>query len=454
MRETRYRGTRAEPKYWDVQRVSLRVPAAYRVPGGWWGLLGAACLLLGASAPAGAQGSVKPGQLPTLPLTQLDDRALSAELDNRVFSLTFAQPVAIGELLLLLVRGTALSIVPDPGISGTFIGELKNVTVRQALGLTLPPLGLDYAVEGSIIRAFRREPETRLFDVNYVATTRIGSAAVGAGDGNGSFARVSSTTSPDVFADITRGVQTLLSARGTFNVDRTAGLLQVTDFPERLERVALYIDAVHDRVHRQVQIDARVIEVELNDPDAQSLDWEALAQATIQTEAPGVPSLSRPAINGLRVADVSRFMTALAAQGVVSLLAHPRILVLNNEPAIVRAGSQGPGARGDSRSREPDVSLAVTPQIDADGIVMLSLSPAVSVHAADAEGQPPGVAAVREADTLARVADGETIVIAGFKRVREVRERRVGLAGGWFGRSTVVTRKRVELMILLTPRIL
>ena len=52
-------------------------------------------------------------------------------------------------------------------------------------------------------------------------------------------------------------MQTLLSERATFNVDRKAGLLQVTDFPERLDRVALYLDAVQDRVHRQVQIDAR-----------------------------------------------------------------------------------------------------------------------------------------------------------------------------------------------------
>ena len=55
---------------------------------------------------------------------------------------------------------------------------------------------------------------------------------------------------------------------------------------------------------------------------------------------------------------------------------------------------------------------------------------------------------------LARVADGETLVISGFTRDRETRERRaVGITGGWFGRSTVVTRKRVEMVILLTPRI-
>jgi len=349
------------------------------------------------------------------------------------------------------VRGTSLSVVPDPGFTGTFIGELKSVTVRQALGLILPPLGLDYGVDGSIVRVFRREPDTRLFDINYVAAARTGTAVVGAPEEGGTFARVSTTTSTDVFADLTAGIRALLSERGTFNIDRKAGLLQVSDFPERLERVSLYLDAVHDRVHRQVQIDARIIEVELTDPDTRSLDWEQLARSSAQTA--GGPGSSRPAINGLRISDMTRFMNALAAQGVVSLLANPRILVLNNEPAVVRAGSDRGGARGQDRSSEPEVTLAVTPQIAEDGVVMLSMSPIVSLHTADPEGKLPGASAYREADTLARVADGETIVIAGFTRDREIRERRVGVSGGWFGRSTVVTRKRIELMILLTPRI-
>ena len=139
---------------WDVQSVYFRACAT-------------ACLLAGTAVHA--QAPLVPGRLPTLPLTQLDDRTLSSDLDNRVFTLTFAQPVAIPDLLLLLVRETSLSVVPDPGISGTFIGELKNV--------------------------------------------------------------------------------------------------------------------VHDRVHRQVQIDARVIEVELNAPNTQSLDWELLAQNSAQTAA-------------------------------------------------------------------------------------------------------------------------------------------------------------------------
>src|SRR5258706_365285 len=116
----------------------------------------AGCLAPSLAAPLYAQPPARPGQLPPLPLTQLDDRAVAADLDNRAFTQSFSQPVAVAELLLMLVRGTSLSVIPDADVSGTFIGELKNVTVRQALGLILPQLGLDYAVDGSFIRVFRR----------------------------------------------------------------------------------------------------------------------------------------------------------------------------------------------------------------------------------------------------------------------------------------------------------
>jgi type II secretory pathway component HofQ len=52
------------------------------------------------------------------------------------------------------------------------------------------------------------------------------------------------------------------------------------------------------------------------------------------------------------------------------------------------------------------------------------------------------------------VADGETLVIPGLTHGRDVHETKAaGIKGGWFGRSTVVTHRRVELLILLTPRI-
>jgi type II secretory pathway component GspD/PulD (secretin) len=120
-------------------------------------------------------------------------------------------------------------------------------------------------------------------------------------------------------------------------------------------------------------------------------------------------------------------MGLLAEQGKVVTIASPRMLTMNNEPSIVRTDG---------------LVFSVTPQIASDAIVTLSISPIVKVPI------------VAESDMLARVADGETLVISGFTRDRETRERRtVGITGGWFGRGTVVTRKRVEMVILLTPRI-
>jgi MSHA biogenesis protein MshL len=409
---------------------------------GAWGL---AASLLGGAALA-AQVPARAGQLPILPLTQLDERALAADLDNKQFTLTFAEPVPVRDLLLLLVRGTSLSMVPDPSISGSFIGELKSVTVRQALSLILQPLGLDYTVDGSFIRVFHREAETRLFDINYIAADRVGSVTTGGGTDSNASARVTTTTTADVFADIAKGVQTILSEHATFNVDRKAGLLQVSDFPERLDRVQTYLDVVSDHVHRQVEIDARILEVELNDTTASSIDFTALARGA---GAPGAAPASRQMLSGLGPGDVPRFLTALARVGTVSVLGDPHVLTLNNQPALVRAIT-----RGGTLAEEEGVTLSVTPQIAGEGAIMLSLSPIVSQQIAEASGKTPPLTAVRATDTLARVADGGTIVLGGFTRERETRERRAsGIKGGWFGRSSVVIKKKVEIVILLTPRI-
>jgi type II secretory pathway component GspD/PulD (secretin) len=184
---------------------------------------------------------------------------------------------------------------------------------------------------------------------------------------------------------------------------------------------------VQDRLHRQVQIDARVIEVEPNDPKAPGIDWASLAATMSGAATAGMPIATRRTMNGLRVSDVDKLLDLLGEQGTVTVVANPRLLTLNNEPSIVRTAA---------------MSLSVTPQISGDSILTLSLTPIVT--------SPMAI----ESDMLARVADGETLVVSGFTRDREIKERKaVGISGGWFGRGTVVTHKRVELVILLTAKI-
>jgi type II secretory pathway component GspD/PulD (secretin) len=399
------------------------------------------------------EAQIPAGPLPPLPLTQLDERALAADLDNQTFTFSFPQPVPVREALLLLVRGTSLSVIPDPAITGSFAGELKNVTVRQALDLMLPAVGLDYSVDGGFVRVFPRERETRMFDINYVATRRTSHTEVGARDregAEGSLASIAATTGADLFDAVADGLRTVLSQGATYNLDRKAGLLQVTDFPQELEAVGRYLEAVHERVNRQVQLDARILEVELGAAAAQTLDWEALAGL----DAASRPAAGRPMLTRLDTADIPRFLEALAAQGAVTVLATPRLRALNNEPALVRAVSEVTADEDGGRPRVDDVTLAVTSRIGPDGVIMLSLSPIVSIHEARPDEDAPLVAATREADMVVRLAAGETLILGGFTREREVRERRPpGIGGGWLGRATVVTRKRLELVILLTPTI-
>jgi MSHA biogenesis protein MshL len=318
-------------------------------------------------------------------VTRLEERLREEFLDaGRTFSLRLTDPVPVKEVLLLLVRDTRFSIVAAAGVDGAFVGELKDVTLKQALDLVLHPLELDYAVDDTFIRVFPRRMETRRFDVNYVLTSRSTERSVGAG---GSPVRVSSVDHADLYDELAAGVQTLLSPAGRFNLDRKAALLQATDYPDRLDQVRLYVEAVEQRATRQVAIQAWLVEVALDASHGEGLDWSA---AGGQAGAVTMTGTSAQAL-----------LSALAAQGAVTVLATPRVSAMNNEPAVMRADG---------------ITLTVTPQITADGFVQMSVTPSVTEREGDTASGAHG--GVREADTVVRVRGGDTVVISGMLRRR------------------------------------
>ncbi len=423
--------------------------------------LGAAAVLLVTAAQESVQvpAQAQSGPLRPLAVTQLDERQQGSDLDStRPVTITLSDPTPITDLLLMIVRDTRLSVVPDPDVLGTFRGELKDVTLRQALEMILQPQGYDYSVQGNLIRVFKRRLETRRFDVNYVVTRRTASRTVSASNGmsgSGSAAEVTSTDVGDIFSDLATGVQTLLSPDGRFNMDRKAALLQATDFPDRLDQIQLYLDAVQNRASRQVQIHAMVIEVVLNDEFAGGLD-----------------------LRRLDIKDVPGLLSALATQGTVNVLASPTVNALNNEPAIMRVGTQDvffktttqtDGATGRVlHTTEPQaitegVVLSVTPQIAGDGMINMSISPSLTERTGEATsrfGDTAPILSVREADTLVRVHDKETIVVAGLMDARGGPEAtKVPFLGdlpgiGKIFRGEKTSRRKTDLIILLTPTIM
>jgi MSHA biogenesis protein MshL len=376
--------------------------------------------------PPAAPVQAPPRQLPPLPVTQLDQRDITLDSPRRL-TLTFAEPRPIEEVLQLLVMGTPFSLAIDPDVKGSFRGELKQLTLREALTTLLTPLGLDFQVQGTVIRITKNQAETRLFDLNLLTVQRAMHRTAGAPDA----AISSSAGSDDVFAGVTEGVKALLSETGRVHVDARAGLAQVTDFPERLERVALYVETLQQRSGRQVRLQAQVFEVTLT--DAAAIDWRAVRARL------GLPRDASAA--GLAV-DPIALRSALAADGEIRDLWAPDVTTINNEPALVRIATPG----GTS------LTMTVVPQISADGIVQLSVSHAWEEHDGDRrEGmfKSTPLTRITEADTVMRVMDGNTVLIAGFLRPQQVAaagERTI------FG-STPKKAGHAELVVLLRPTV-
>lgn len=463
----------------------------------------------------------KPGEkkpLQSLPITQIDERRRGQELEEgRAFSLSFSEPIPIKELLLLLVKDTNVSIIPDPDVEGTFIGDLKTVTLRQAFDLILPPLGLDYSVQDNFIKVFKRKTVTRIFDINLVITKRSGSRALaattaagggaafgGAGAGfggipigaagvaggagaaggsvGGSSASVSGQDTGDLFGELEGGIKNLLSDQGKYNLDRKAGLLQVTDYPDRLDRITLYLDAVQGHAQRQVQIQARVIEVVLRDEFSSGIDWSTIfrtAPSSIKLTQKLSPATAGAFTLGITIGDFQGLLSAFATQGKVNVLSSPKVVAMNNEPAIIRVGTQdvffvtttqvdATTGRILQTSTTPQsitegVVLSVTPQVSADGVITLSVNPSVTERTGQATsrfGDTVPIVSVRETDTIVRVHEGETAVIGGLMQDKLTVDKSkvpllgdVPIVGGLFRRDEK-RKQKTDLVVLLTPTLL
>lgn len=326
------------------------------------------------------------GRLPPLPVTQIDPREASLDSPRRV-SLVFLDARPVDEVLALLTTGTPFSVAIDTDVSGTFRGELKQLTLREALTTLLAPMGLDFEVRGTVIRVRRPQMQTRLFDLNLLNVQRGLTRATGGGT-NATLGSV--VIADDVVSGVAYGIRALLSDRGRVHVDARAGLAHVTDFADRLDRVASYVEAVHRRSGRQVRVQAQVFEVTLR--DGASIDWSLVRQ---QLGSGGAGT--QAGVGG----DPGALRAALAAQGGVRDLWAPEVTTVHNEPAMVRVAAAG----GTS------LAMTVVAQISADGIVQLNVA-----HAWEELDSAAPSTRLSESDTVSRVIDGHTMLISGLRR--------------------------------------
>lgn len=171
--------------------------------------------------------------------------------------------------------------------------------------------------------------------------------------------------------------------------------------------------------------------------------------------------------------DLDVTLHALQESGKLNILSRPYILTSNNQAATITVGSQVPFATGETTSnvgtqttteyRDIGIILEVTPSINPDGLVNMTVRPEISSQSGDtvqiSEKLDLPVFTTRSSETKVAVRDGQTIVIGGLIQ-DEIRDtiKKVPLLGdvpvlGHLFKRTEKEKAKTELLIFLTPHV-
>ena len=393
-------------------------------------------------------------------------------------------------MLLSLFRDSDVNLMIDPSITATATFDVKNTTVEEAFEAVLRSADLAYEWDGSFLRV--RPLERQIFDVDVPNNTGVAigqqagaNAAAGGGAGAGAGGGAGEA---DPWSRIESDVTQLVSEPGLVLVNEMAGTVTVEASPSSVERVRNYLERNVRRITNQVSLEARVLEVSLDDEFRLGVNWSLLPGFFKTDELGTLDSgaiVSQAAASGggsfnfgfLDAGNFEVFVDALERQGQVRVLSSPRVATMNNVPANIRVVRQIPiidreiidsfgGVRTqfDIRFTEAGVNLAVVPQIGTDGTVTCQITPRITEQVGTIT-TPDGlqvepILAIRETTSSVRVPDGETIVVGGLRSTSKTETLQgvpvlssIPLLGALF-RSTVQTRVEIELLVLLVPRVL
>lgn len=430
-----------------------------------------------------------------------------------------ARDVPLQEVLLALSEVSELSFVIDPTITGTVTLDVKAAPLETILDLLLRSVNLEYRVVDNFVLIQPPQLETRMFQVNILnlqrsssrslsassaggfgggfggggfggglpgggaggarsgaAGTTFGGGLGGGVGGGGSAASVSSSTQQDLLADLETNLQAFLSEQGKITLNRQTGVIMATDFPRILDQIEMYLGTIETVSQRQVLIESRILEVTLTEQSSFGVNWENLANTLQfrQTLSAGSTGFTV----GVTEKDFSAVIDLLETVGKVEVLSNPRIATMNNSTAIVRAGTQNVFFQTATQVSETGqilqtvtnpvaitegVLLDVTPQISEDGFITMNIQPSVTERTGEAVsrfGDRFPILSVRETNTMVRVRERETVIIAGLiEDSSDISIAKVPFLGdlpfvGRLFKRTTEQRRKSDLVIMLSPRIL
>lgn len=276
-------------------------------------------------ARASSRESAKPATLPPdavnralLPPLAAEPLKLPAPTEPR-FDLAVSNAPA-QQVFLQIVTGTRYSMLVAPEVSGVVALNLKNVTVREALDAMRDLYGYEYTMQGNRIHIQPNTLQTRIFQVNYLASkrngsseTRVISGSISSSSNNGTAAGSSSSSGSsnpagtptgssastsaqslittgsdhDFWNELRTTLNTLIGSEGGRKVivNPLSGVIAVRGFPQDLRNTESYLRMTQLIVERQVMIEAKIIEVQLSDSSNTGVNWSAFRNASSHVSA-------------------------------------------------------------------------------------------------------------------------------------------------------------------------
>lgn len=388
----------------------------------------------------------------------------------------------IEDVLRVLAKQADIDVVKSPKVTGTVTATLTDIPLAEALNNILTAHGYGYIPTENMIRVV---PQEDIFE----AREKIVS-------------RVYRITYADV-AEVETALKKFISPAGSISANPSTSNIIVTDMESKIAAIDAFLQEI-DRVTPQILVEARIYDISSTDRLDLGIEWSAGRRTDYGANGIGAigdastlvstDNRTDPHITGLFSGTTSKAtdMDGLLRFGVLNgsinidallraeqenirakLLANPRIMVLDNEEALINITEEIPfqeltetsegGSIGTTRFKDVGVKLTVTPHLTRDNMIRLRINPEFSIRTGDVvlpgvqNSSPQPIIAKRVATTTTLIRDGQTVVIGGLRK-QDISQQvnkvpllgDIPLVGELFkfqGESTVNS----ELVVFITP---
>lgn len=447
---------------------------------------------------------------------------------TRVLDVLDLKNMDILDVLKLISQKSGLNIVAGQNVKGRVTVFLKDIDVQEALKIIVEAYDWAYAKDGEILKVmtaqeyenkyghkFGQETATRIrpllfakpADVlallneikgksgkvitdNQSSTLILIDATQKLDEMEAIITRVDVPIQTEVFdlgyakaENISGKISEVLTPSvGTMKSDERSNKIVVSDTAQAMARVRKIVEAF-DEKEKQVLIEAKIIQITLDNEHKMGVDWEAIVSDYHSLDLVGdldiltsTDKKGKLSVGTISSDDYTALIEALDTVGSTDILSSPRITAVNNKEAKILVGStepyvttttttpsSGPTTTAESVNFiEVGVKLFVTPTIHKDGFVTMKIKPEVSSVTSSittSNNNTIPVVETSEAETTVMVKDGVSIVIGGLIKDQTTKSmKKVPLLGdipvfGFAFRNQSDSTSKTEIVIFLTPKI-